>query len=137
VKTLIKLAFSLLLLGAPVRANDSPVAGIWTAEANGKPFIKLTVSDNSGKLSGNIVFYMLMQENGTWNVKGDDPVCLINPRLEGQTFVFEVVHAKKHGSIDPADQEIKTFRMQLTGKDRGVFKGGANGGDVVLSRKPG
>jgi hypothetical protein len=80
---------------------------------------------------------MLMQENGTWNVKGDDPVRLINPRLEGQTFVFEVVHAKKHSSVDPADQEIKTFRMQLTGKDRGVFKGAANGDNVVLTRKLG
>jgi hypothetical protein len=136
-KMLIKSAFLFLLLIAPAPANDSPVAGVWTAELNEKPFIKLTVNDNGGKLSGNIVFYMLVQENGDWNVKADDPVCLINPRLEGQTFVFEVVHAKKHGSVDPADQEIKTFRMQLTGKDQGVFKGAANGGDVVLTRKPG
>lgn len=136
-QTLIKLAFLLLLLGAPSRANDSPIAGVWTAELKDKPFIKLTVNDNSGKLSGNIVFYMLAQENGTWSVKGDDPVGLINPRLEGQAFVFEVVHARKHGSTDPADQEIKTFRMQLTGKDRSVFKGAANGDEVVLTRKPG
>jgi len=136
-KTLLKLAFLLLFVSASTWANDLPVAGVWTAELNGKPFIKLTVNDNGGKLSGNIVFYMLMQENGAWNVKGDDPVCLINPQLEGQTFVFEVVQAKKHGSIDPADQEIKTFRMQLTGKDRGVFKGGANGDDIILTRKPG
>jgi hypothetical protein len=136
-KTLIELVLLSFCLGVPARANDSPVAGVWTAELNEKPFIKLTVNDNSGKLSGNIVFYMFVQENGNWNVKGDDPVCLINPRLEGRIFVFEVVHAKKHGSVDPADQEIKTFRMQLTGKDRGVFKGGANGDDIVLTRKPG
>ena len=134
-KTLIRFALPLILLTASARAGDSPVTGVWTAELHEKPFIKLTVNENNGKLNGNIVFYMLMQENGAWAVKGDDPVCLINPRVEDQEFVFEVVHAKKHGSIDPADQEIKTFRMQITGKDRGVFKGAANGQDVVLTRK--
>lgn len=76
-----------------------------------------------------------MLENGSWKVQGADPVVLINPRLEGKAFVFEVPHAKKHGSTDPADQEIKTFRMQLTGKNEAVFKNAADGGDLIVRRK--
>ncbi len=77
-----------------------------------------------------------MLENGSWNVKSADAINLIDPRLEGKTFVFDVPHAKKHGSTDPADQEIKIFRMRLTEKNQAVFKNAAaDGGDLVLKRK--
>jgi hypothetical protein len=76
-----------------------------------------------------------MLEDGSWKVKGDAAVDLINPRLEGQTFVFEVPHAKKHGSTDPADQEIKAFRLELTGKNEAVFKNATEAGDLTLRRK--
>ena len=119
-------------------ASESPIAGIWTAELHDKPAITLTVRDNGGKLSGIIVFYFLMLENGSWKVKDGTAINLINPRLEGKTFTFDVPHAKKHGSTDPTDQEIKTFRMQLTGKNQAVFKNAADdGGDLILKRKVG
>jgi hypothetical protein len=49
--------------------------------------------------------------------------------------VFDVIHAKKHGSTNPEEQEIKTFRMQLTGKNEAVFKNAPGGGDLILKRK--
>jgi hypothetical protein len=129
----------LALAGATTGAlcgSNSAIAGIWTAQLHDKPAIKLTVNDNDGKLSGSIVFYLLMLENGSWKVKDGTPINLINPRLEGNTFVFDVPHAKKHGSTDPADQEIKTFRMPLTGKNEAVFKNAADDGrDLNLKRK--
>jgi len=123
------------LMAAAAAAPDSPIAGTWTAQLHNQPCIKLTVNDHGGKLSGNIIFYLLMLEGGSWKVKGDTHVDLINPRLEGKEFVFEVPHAKKHGSTDPADQEIKTFRMQLTGKNEAVFKNAAEGSDLIIRRK--
>jgi hypothetical protein len=136
VKTLtIILALAVVATGS-FCASDSAIAGIWTAELHDKPAIKLTVNDDGGKLSGNIIFYFLMLENGSWKVKDGTPTDLIHPRLEGKTFVFDVPHAKKHGSTNPADQEIKTFRMQLTGKDQAVFKNAADdGSDLILKRK--
>ncbi len=101
-----------------------------------QPAIRLTVNDDGGKLSGNIIFYFLMLENGSWKVKDGTAIKLIKPRLEDKTFVFEVPHAKKHGSTDPADQEIKTFRMQLIEKNQAVFRNAANdGGDLIVKRK--
>jgi hypothetical protein len=122
------------LMAAPAAASDSPIAGTWTAQLHNQPCIKLTVNDHGGKQSGNITFYLLILEDGAWKVKGADAVDLIYPRLEGKEFVFDVIHAKKHGSTDPEDQEIKTFRMQLTGKNEAVFKN-APGGDLILKRK--
>lgn len=124
----------LALIIAPAAATDSPIAGTWTARLHDQPCITLTVNDNDGKLSGNIIFYLLVLENGSWTVKGDAHVELINPRLDGKTLVFEVPHAKKHGSTDPADQEIKTFRMRLIGKDEAIFRDAADGGDLTLRR---
>ena len=134
VKTL-TIALALIVVAGSLCASDSPIAGIWTAELHDKPAIKLTVNDDGGKLSGNIIFYFLMLENGSWKVKDGTAINLIDPRLEGKTFEFAVPHAKKHGSTEPADQEIKTFRMQLTGKNQAVFKNAADdGGDLILKR---
>ena len=119
---------------AIVYAAESPVAGTWTGKMHDLPGIKMTVNDRRGKLTGNIVFYFLMLENGTWKVKGETNVQMIEPHLEGNTLVFAVRHAKKHGSTDPKDQEIKTFRLQLTGPNEAVFKNADNGQDVRLTR---
>ncbi len=124
-----------ILMAMSAATAASPIAGTWTAQLHNQPAIRLTVTDQGGKLSGNIIFYFLVLENGSWKVKGAYPAELINPRLEGKTFVFEVPHAKKHGSTDPADQEIKTFRMQLIGKNEAVFKNASNGDDLILKRK--
>lgn len=118
-----------------VCASGSLIAGIWTAQLHGQPAIKLTVNDERGKLSGSIIFYFLMLEKGSWKVKDGNAIDLLNPRLENKTFVFEVPHAKKHGSTDPAEQEIKTFRMQLTGKNQAVFKTAANDGSDLIVRR--
>ncbi len=118
-----------------VFAAESRIAGVWTAELHDLPAIKLTVNEDRGKLSGEIIFYFQMLENGTWKVKGDDPTKLINPHMEGSTFVFDVPHAKKHGSTDPADQEIKTFRLEIVGPDEAVFRNAVQGQDLKLRRE--
>ena len=125
----------ILLAAASICAADSRIAGTWTAKMHDLPAIKMTVKDSGGKLSGSIIFYFLVLENGTWKVKGDAATEMIEPHLEGDTFVFAVPHAKKHGSTDPADQEVKTFRLQLTGPNEAVFKNADNGQDLKLTRQ--
>ena len=119
---------------AIVFAGGSPIAGTWSGNLHGLPAIKMTVNESAGKLTGNIVFYFLMLEDGTWKAKGEADVPMIDPHLEGNTFVFAVPHAKKHGSTDPKDQEIKTFRLELTGPNEAVFKNAADGQDFKLTR---
>lgn len=117
-------------------AADPAIVGVWTANAHDLPAIKMTVTNDGGKLSGNIIFYFLMKEDGVWKNKGGEPTQMIRPRMEGSDFVFEVPHAKKHGSTDPADQEIKTFRLHVTGPDEAVFKNAIGPGqDITLHRQ--
>lgn len=133
-KKALSLASILLLTAISSRADAPQIVGVWRATIHNQPCIRLTIHDDHGKLSGNIIFYLLVLENGAWHVKGNDSVPLIHPRIEGNNFVFEVVHAKKHGSTDPADQELKTFRMELAGKDRGFFRNAVGGQDLMLIR---
>lgn len=112
-----------------------PIVGVWTGYAHDLPAIKLTVDGDAGKLSGNIVFYFLKLENGTWKNKGGVPTELIDPHMEGNIFVFQVPHAKKHGSTDPADQEIKTFRLEVVSSNEAVFHNAIEGQDLKLRRE--
>lgn len=129
------LASVLLLLAAiSAKADTQQIAGVWRATMHDQPCILMNVHDNQGKLSGDIIFYLLKLENGAWHATGSDPIPLIHPRIEGDYFVFEVVHLKKHGSTDPADQELQTFRMKLTGDNKGVFHDAMENQDLILQR---
>ncbi|HMD19056.1 MAG TPA: hypothetical protein VKH40_01970 [Alloacidobacterium sp.] len=127
---------SVLLLATtiPARADNPQMTGVWRATLHDQPCILMNVHDNEGKLSGNIIFYLLKLENGAWHATGSEPIPLIHPRIEGNYFIFEVVHAKKNGSADPADQQLQTFRMGLAGKDKGIFSNALEGQDLIMQR---
>ncbi len=132
----IKLLLAVVITAVCALAADPPIVGVWTANAHDLPAIKMTVTNAGGKLSGTIIFYFLQKEDGVWRNKGGEPTEMIRPRMEGNDFVFEVPHAKKHGSTDPADQEIKTFRLHVTGKDEAVFRNAIGPGqDITLHRQ--
>jgi hypothetical protein len=133
-RKILYLAGIFLLTTIASRADSPQVAGVWRGSLHNQPAMQLTVHDDHGHLSGNVIFYLLMLENGEWHVKGNASVPLIHPRIEGNNFVFEVVHAKKHGSTDPADQELKTFRMELAGNNKGIFRNAIEGQDLTLER---
>ncbi|MGC1295077.1 MAG: hypothetical protein WA869_08555, partial [Alloacidobacterium sp.] len=59
---------SVLLLATtiPARAENSQMAGVWRATMHDQPCILMNVHDNQGQLSGNIIFYLLKLENGSW-----------------------------------------------------------------------
>jgi hypothetical protein len=136
-KTITLCLASVLLLAItiiPARADDSQMVGVWRATLHDQPCILMNVHNSQGKLSGDIIFYLLKLENGSWHATGSDPIALIHPRIEGNMFVFEVVHAKKNGSVDPADQNLQTFRMEVAGKNKGIFRNAIEGQDLILNR---
>ena len=116
-------------------ACQKTVAGVWSATQHDLPFVRLTVRERDGKLSGSIVLYVLRMEDGAWKTQGEEKLELVDPRVEGDEFVFELPHAKKDGSTDPADQEIKSFRLKLLENDKAQYKNAADNLDLVLTRR--
>ena len=124
--TLVKASCALLLLGTAQcygseavleqggqkaetqRPRGKEVAGVWSAMQHDLPFVKLTLREREGKLSGNVVLYVLRMEDGVWKSQGEETLDVVRPRVEGDELVFELPHAKRGGSTDPADQEIES-----------------------------
>lgn len=133
--TLSLLVLLLAITIQPAQAADSPYAGVWTAREHDQPFVALELNDCNGKLSGQIIFYLLIkQPDGSYTATASDPLQVIHPRTDGNTLVFEVVHPKHHGSIDPADQELKTFRVEFTGNNQAAIKNAIDGKDLTFTR---
>jgi hypothetical protein len=120
--SLVKLALVALLLGPPAIAADSPIAGTWRGKLYDLPGIDLTVKDDSGKLSGTILFYFLHRntEHEAWQVdmKHSMTLSLIDPKFDGKTLTFQVSHKQAHPPRTLNDPP-SSFQMRLTGEGVG------------------
>lgn len=105
-------ALALLLGCASVRAAENPLVGAWKLVSFGAQGLTwtLTVKEQAGKLSGNIVGDM-----GEFQ--------LIDPKLEGATFTFKV---SVDGKMYSGEGKISGKSIQGAYKgpdDEGTFKG--------------
>jgi hypothetical protein len=98
--------------------ENSSIVGVWRAQADGLPFIALTVTDESGSLSGAVLFYFHRREQGQpiTSTPGQ-PEPLFNPRFDGQTLTFQVSHRRAHPPKSLSDPPV-SFRLKLTGPNK-------------------
>jgi hypothetical protein len=102
--------------GAALRA-DAPITGVWRGEADGAPFVTMTVSSVDGKLTGAIVFYLhIRQPDGSVRSTEAVPEPLLRAHLEGTTLLFDVSHRWAH-SPKPLPPPVH-FKLQASGRDR-------------------
>lgn len=98
-------------------APDAAVVGVWRAEADGLPFITLTLTNEGGSLSGAILFYFHRREPGKpYTSTPGIPEPLLNPRFDGQTLTFQVSHRHAHPPRTLSDPPV-SFRLKLSGKN--------------------
>jgi hypothetical protein len=95
--------------------------GVWGGDAGGLPCISLTITNETGNLSGAILFYLLRKDEGQplTNTPGV-PEPLINPRLDGKTLTFQVSHRRAHPPRTLNDPPV-SFRMTLIGENKGAM----------------
>ncbi|MFC5864369.1 hypothetical protein ACFPT7_18835 [Acidicapsa dinghuensis] len=82
-------------------------AGVWNITAPGKPGGVLNIANDAGpngsSFSGIIVFYVMNRESG--ERIGIEPRTMINPHIEGNTFVFQVRRILKPHLRDEAPDQ--------------------------------
>jgi hypothetical protein len=102
----------------------APILGVWRAEADGLPFITLTITDEGGSLSGAILFYMHRRDEGKPIASTPGiPEPLLNPSFDGKILTFQVSHRHAHPPRTLSDPPV-TFRLKLTGTNTaGLFMG--------------
>jgi hypothetical protein len=95
--------------------------GVWGGDGNGLPCISLTVTGETGKLSGAILFYLLRRDPGQAATSTPGiPEPLIDPKFGGKTLSFQVSHRRAHPPNTMNDPPIN-FRLTLTGKDKAAL----------------
>jgi hypothetical protein len=103
------------------------------------PAVTLNITDEGGGLSGAVLFYLIkkssvMSEPTTATPGLPEP--LFNPRLEGQSLVFEVSHRRAHPPRTLSDPPVH-FRLKLIDQNKAelVNEGESSGTGVVLTRE--
>jgi hypothetical protein len=105
--------------GTDMAANKSPIEGVWRADMEGLPAIALTITNESGSLSGAVLFYFHRRDavGQPWtSMPPRNPEPLFNPKFDGKTLTFQVSHRRAHPPGSLNDPPV-TFRFTLTGVD--------------------
>jgi hypothetical protein len=94
-------------------ANTAPIVGIWRCEMDGLPAVTLTVTDESGSLSGAVLFYLHRRNPGQpVTATPGVPEPLFNPKFDGKTLRFQVSHRRAHPPDSLQDAPV-TFELKL------------------------
>jgi hypothetical protein len=100
-------------------AVATSLEGVWRAEMDGLPAITLTLTNEDGRLTGAVLFYLHRREAGQpVTATPGVPEPLFKPRFDGKTLTFQVSHRRAHPPQTFADGPI-TFDLKMTGADRG------------------
>jgi hypothetical protein len=100
---------------------------VWRAAADGLPFVALNITNESGNLSGAVLFYLHRSDEGkpVTSTPGI-PEPIFNPQFDGETLTFQVSHRRAHPPRTLADPPV-SFRLKLTG----INTGGMSTGDLT------
>jgi hypothetical protein len=99
-------------------ANTAPILGIWRCQMEGLPAVTLTLTDESGSLTGAVLFYLHRRDPGQpVTATPGVPEPLFHPRFDGQTLTFEVSHRRAHPPRTLNDPPV-TFELRLNGADK-------------------
>ncbi len=103
----------------PATPDPSPIVGVWRAQMDGLPAITLTVTNETGSLSGAILFYLHRRDEGkpVTSTPGI-PEPIFNPEFDGKTLTFQVSHRRAHPPRTLSDPPVR-FRLKLTGPNAG------------------
>jgi hypothetical protein len=127
----------LICLAVPALAQQT-IAGSWQGKLDGLPWVKLQITQDHETFSGKATFYIHGREHPgapSDRVLGKTEMDMLNARLSENTVVFEVRNHEKSGvTLDPALNELLTFKMTLTGKDEGLLKKVGKEDDVAPVR---
>ena len=88
------------------------------ARRDGFPFVTLTIDNETGNLSGAVLFYLhRCNEGQPVTSTPESPEPLINPKFDGKTLTFQVSHRRAHPPGSLNDPPV-SFHLTLTGIDK-------------------
>jgi len=104
-----KRALLTIVLAAGSLWAGSPLTGRWMGEIEGMPGVRLTVQEDQGKVSGSVIFYLIVKDEKGTHVDSDYTADLLNVTAKGRQMTFEVRHHVSHGSPEYGPNVKFTF----------------------------
>jgi hypothetical protein len=102
-------------LAAP-HAGNSAVIGVWQGKWGSLNLMTLTISDEIGKLTGVVLFFLIHNPGTAPSAGPGIPEPLIDPSFDGKTLTYKVSHRHAHKGTEH-DPPV-SFRIALTGANR-------------------
>lgn len=104
--------------GINVPASVS-LTGVWRGQMAGLPAVTLVLTDEGGKLSGAILFYLQVRKtaNDPYTATPGLPEPIFGIRFDGKTLTFQVSHRRAHPPQSLSDPPA-TFSLTLTGSNQ-------------------
>lgn len=134
-----RLLVSALLLIAATAAiaapavDNSPVLGVWKANAPSLPMMTLTLEEENRKLIGAVLFYLIRRDpSAPASASAGAPAPLIDPTFDGKTLIFKVSHRRAHPGTE--NDPPVAFRFELGGDGKIRFLG-PDGQQVEMARE--
>jgi hypothetical protein len=104
---------------ATAAPDTASIKGVWRADMGGLPYITVTITNETGSLSGAVLFYFHHRDPGQpWTSTPGLPEPLFNPKFDGKTLTFQVSHRRAHPPRTLNDPPV-SFRFKLIGANRG------------------
>ena len=112
--------------------------GVWRGQFQDLPAVVLTITDEGGKLSGAILFYLIKRGSSMSEPTSATPGIpepLLTLKFDGHVLEFEVSHRRSHPPRTLSDPPVH-FRLTLTSPDKAelVNESETSGPSVVLVR---
>jgi len=98
----------------------SHITGVWRGQMDGLPEVVLTITDEDGKLSGAVLFFLHVRAtvNDPWTSRPADAAePIISPVFDGKTLRFMVSHKRAHPPRTLNDPPSH-FHLTLVGSDK-------------------
>ncbi len=126
------LVLSLILSCVALAANgNSAVTGVWRAEIDGLPALVITISDEGGELTGAILFYLIIRDEGQPPRSAPGiPEPLFRLKFDGKALDFQVSHRRAHGARTANDPPVR-FRLRISGPNEGILVREKDEGDAL------
>ncbi|MFZ0744352.1 MAG: hypothetical protein WAM85_08090 [Terracidiphilus sp.] len=104
----------------PSTATDkASITGIWRADLDGLPYVTLNITNETGSLSGAVLFYLHRHDKGEpVTATPGVPEPLFNLTFDGRTLTFQVSHRRAHPPGSLNDSPV-SFRFTLNGLGKG------------------
>ncbi len=109
---------------APAATPDSAITGVWRGQMDNMPAVTLTITDEGGKLSGAVLFFLHERAtvNDPWTsmpATAAEPI--LNPMFDGKTLRFMVSHKRAHPPRTLNDPPSH-FHLTLTGPNQAALE---------------